>query len=97
MSRMSPVNWCPIERRFWFDIGIAISADADEHERAVAGRDLAGDPGQQVEPQQRDEVDTDVGELLRAEVAQQARQQQHRDDDERESAVADQVAARHAS
>ena len=97
MSRMSPVNWCPekLERRFLVRHQDRSRIAADEHERAVAERDLAGDPGQQVEPQQRDEADPDVGELLCAEVAQQARQQQHRDDDERESAVADQVAARH--
>ena len=38
---------------------------ADQHERAVTERDLAGEPGQHVQSEQRDEVDAHVGELLR--------------------------------
>ena len=51
---------------------------ADQHEGAVAERDLPRDAGQQVEPEQRDEVDADVRELLRPEVADDARQEEDR-------------------
>ena len=51
---------------------------ADQHERAVAERDLPRDARQQVEPEQGDEVDADVRELLRPEVADEARQEEDR-------------------
>src|SRR5262245_25778768 len=43
---------------------------ADGHERAVAERDLARIPGQDVQPEDRDEVDAHVGDLGGTEVAE---------------------------
>ena len=50
---------------------------ADAHERAVAERDLAGEAGEDVQPEQRDQVDRDETELVRPVV----RGQERRDDD----------------
>ena len=47
---------------------------ADRHERSVAERDLARVPGQDVQAEDRDEVDADVRDLRGAEVAQPVRQ-----------------------
>src|SRR6185503_13928288 len=68
---------------------------ADQHERPVPERDLPGDAREQVEAEQGDEVDADVGELLRAEVADEARQQEKRCGRDEEAENPDEFAALH--
>ena len=57
---------------------------ADRHEGAVAERDLAGVAGEHVEPEERDQVDPDVCELLGAKRADPQRQQENHRGEQRE-------------
>src|SRR5262249_25524816 len=50
---------------------------ADPHERPVAERDLAGVPGEEVQPEQCDQVDRDERELVDAEVREDERRPDH--------------------
>ena len=52
---------------------------ADRHERAVTERDLAGVAREDVEPEERDQVDGDVRVVARLEVADERRQDRDED------------------
>ncbi len=62
---------------------------ADRHERAVAERDLARVPGEDVEAEERDEVDRDVRVLACLEVGDERRQHRDESDERRERDEAD--------
>ena len=79
----------------WSEIRIAVVYPPISMKAPCPSEIWPGDAREQVEAEQGDEVDADVGELLRAKVADEARQQEDRGRRDEEAENPDELAALH--